>query len=244
MASLNRQHNAGDAGASLACYLPSIRHAHATPGAKRRMSARVSCDTQKFKQLCAQDENGARNLLQTAWALVLHHYTGMPEVCFGYDELDMAISARPKSETSSSSSAVTVRIDQNMLLSDFQDQLRKGKEGKYGGKGKSQLLHFNTAVMLQTRSSSSDNAPSPAAMSFPDEVILGAVLFCMLKRPLTIRLVQGARAGKIYERCFQHILGMAISRNLCFFCVHRIRDVLQHACKPSRQPDMHYSGIE
>jgi hypothetical protein len=168
-----------DAAASLACYLPSVRHAHGVAGSRRRMSSRINCDTQKIKNTFKKDEHGVRHLLQAAWALVLHHYTDMPEVCFGYDELDMAVSTRK-----SGPSSITVRVGHDMRLNDFQDRL-KGKEGKYGtplrsdihgGTSKSQL-HFNTAVVLQTRSSSA-NATSPAAlasqqaaMALPEEVI-------------------------------------------------------------------------
>ncbi|QGA19993.1 hypothetical protein EYB26_007693 [Talaromyces marneffei] len=160
--------------ASLACYLPSIRNATAPTKSKRRMCSRINCDAQKVKNIFKDDEIGAKNLLQAAWAMVLYHYTGMEEVCFGYDEFDMAVSARRPGP-----SAVKFRVDPGAQLCG----VLKGKEGKYGnslrkqadeGNAKSQL-HYNTAVMFQIRNSS-DNAFSPtalasqqAAMSLPEK---------------------------------------------------------------------------
>ncbi|KAI7968918.1 hypothetical protein EIK77_007613 [Talaromyces pinophilus] len=161
--------------ASLACYLPSVRNATATTKSKRRMCSRINCDAQKIKTIFKEDEAGAKDLLQAAWAMVLHHYTGMEEVCFGYDEFDMAVSARRPGPL-----AVRYRVDPEVQLGD----MLKGKDGKYGkalrneadgGNVKSQL-HYNTAVMLQIRNSA-DNTFSPAAlaaqqaaMSLPEEV--------------------------------------------------------------------------
>lgn len=162
--------------ASLACYLPSVRNATASNKSKRRMCSRINCDAQKIKNIFKEDETGAKDLLQAAWAMVLYHYTGMEEVCFGYDEFDMAVSARRPGPL-----AVRFRVDSEAQLGDS----LKGKEGKYGGNSvrnetdegnvKSRL-HYNTAVMLQIRNSS-DKTTSPAAlasqqvaMSLPEDV--------------------------------------------------------------------------
>jgi hypothetical protein len=169
------QHQTTGELASLACYLPSVRNATATTKSKRRMCSRINCDAQKIKNIFKEGETGAKDLLQAAWAMVLYHYTGMEEVCFGYDEFDMAVSARRPGPL-----AVKCRVNPEAQLGDF----LKGKEGTYGnllrneadeGNVKSQL-HYNTAVMLQVRNSS-DNTFSPAAlasqqaaMSLPDEV--------------------------------------------------------------------------
>lgn len=139
------------------------------------MCSRINCDAQKIKTIFKEDEAGAKDLLQAAWAMVLHRYTGMEEVCFGYDEFDMAVSARRPGPL-----AVRYRVDPEAQVGDF----LKGEEGKYGkalrnetdgGNVKSQL-QYNTAVILQIRNSV-DNTFSPvalasqqAAMSLPDEV--------------------------------------------------------------------------
>lgn len=139
------------------------------------MCSRINCDAQKLKSVFKEDESGGKYLLQAAWAMVLYHYTGMEEVCFGYDEFDMAVSARRPGPL-----AVRYRIFPEAQF----DESLKGKKGKYGkglrkeedvGNVKSQL-HYNTAVMLQIRNSS-DKTLSPAAlasqhaaMSLPDEV--------------------------------------------------------------------------
>lgn len=164
--------------ASLACYLPSVRNATATTKSKRRVCSRINCDAQKIKNVFKEDESGAKDLLQTAWAMTLYHYTGMEEVCFGYDEFDMAVSARRPGPL-----AVRYHINPEAQLRNFLTG-KEGKGGKYGralrneadeGNVKSQL-HYNTAVMLQIRNSS-DNTLSPAvlasqqaAMSLPNEV--------------------------------------------------------------------------
>ncbi|EED16046.1 nonribosomal peptide synthase, putative [Talaromyces stipitatus ATCC 10500] len=157
--------------ASLACYLPSVRNATANTKTRRRMCSRINCDAQKVKDLFKEDESGAKSLLQAVWGMVLHYYTGMEEVCFGYNEFDMAVSARRPGP-----SAVKVRVDTEAQLEGFP----KGKEGKFRGAlhietDEAMRLHYNTAVMLQIRNSS-DSKPSPAplasqqaAMSLPEE---------------------------------------------------------------------------
>lgn len=170
--------------ASLACYLPNVRNATAATKSKRRMCSRINCDAQRLKNFVKEDENGAKDLLQAAWAMVLYHYTGMEEVCFGYDEFDMAVSARRPGPL-----AVKYRINPEAQLNGSFEGT-EGKEGRYGkglrkeedeGNVKSQL-HYNTAVMLQIRKSS-DNTLSPAAlasqqaaMSLPNEVRMRTLL--------------------------------------------------------------------
>lgn len=194
--------------ASLACYLPSIRNATAPTKSKRRMCSRINCDAQKVKNIFKDDEIGAKNLLQAAWAMVLYHYTGMEEVCFGYDEFDMAVSARRPGP-----SAVKFRVDPGAQLCG----VLKGKEGKYGnslrkqadeGNAKSQL-HYNTAVMFQIRNSS-DNAFSPtalasqqAAMSLPEKVRMRISLRFL--QQIDYHPVQNSYFGQVYERRIQRL---------------------------------------
>ena len=167
--------------ASLACYLPSIRNATATAKTKRRMCSRINCDVQAIKTIFQEDETRAKDLLQAAWAMVLYKYTGMEEVCFGYDEFDMAVSVRRPGPL-----AVKYGINPEAQLGEF----LKGKQGEYGtlrSDGNEEYvksqLHYNTAVMLQIRNSS-ENTFSPAAlasqqaaMSLPEEVIMPAQSF-------------------------------------------------------------------
>lgn len=164
--------------ASLACYLPSVRDA-AVPNPKtcRRMCSRISCDAQKLRTIFMENDESAKNLIRVAWAMVLHQYTGQEEVCFGYDEFDMAVSARKPGPA-----AVKIRVDPEAKM----EEMMERRNGKYSSAGLTKLdleksksqLHYNTAVMLQIRNSAENGVGSivsssqQAVMALPDEVRL------------------------------------------------------------------------
>ncbi|KAH8701118.1 putative nonribosomal peptide synthase [Talaromyces proteolyticus] len=162
---------------SVACYLPIVRSANPATGIKRRMTSRLAFNVLAIQKIAENDQDAITSLLQSAWALVLYYYTGLTEVCFGYDEFDLAGSRqKPRS------SVARTRINDNMspreVLDDFQ-----GKDGKYGmnggingqGRLKQSQFHYNTTVTLQVRSSATNAprtaalGPSQAAMVFSEE---------------------------------------------------------------------------
>ncbi|KAL5357022.1 hypothetical protein BJX96DRAFT_135429 [Aspergillus floccosus] len=70
-----------------ACCLPRFSPS-SVDGPKRPVSMRTKSNPSQTLQLLSSWEQGHLNsLLQTAWALLLHRYTGSEEVCFGYQNL-------------------------------------------------------------------------------------------------------------------------------------------------------------
>ncbi|KAL2817816.1 hypothetical protein BJX63DRAFT_429511 [Aspergillus granulosus] len=66
------------------CCLPSF---NATPGGpKRPVSLKVkTTPAQRAKLLSAFEQNSLDPLLKSAWGLLLHRYTGIEDICFGYE---------------------------------------------------------------------------------------------------------------------------------------------------------------
>ena len=60
-------------------------------GPKRSMSLRVHSEhVQRLPQLSASDGAALPSLLRVAWSLLLRCYTGLDDVCFGYQETGLA----------------------------------------------------------------------------------------------------------------------------------------------------------
>lgn len=67
------------------CQFPRL--GTAMDGPKRPMSFRVDVDhVQLLQQLSLSDEAALPSLLHVAWGLLLRCYTGLDDVCFGYQE--------------------------------------------------------------------------------------------------------------------------------------------------------------
>jgi hypothetical protein len=68
------------------CQFPRLRTS--VDGPKRPMSFRVNPENlQKLQQLSVSDEAALPTLLRVAWGLLLRCYTGLDDVCFGYQEI-------------------------------------------------------------------------------------------------------------------------------------------------------------
>jgi hypothetical protein len=68
------------------CQFPRLRTS--VDGPNRPMSFRVNPENlQKLQQLSVSDEAALPTLLRVAWGLLLRCYTGLDEVCFGYQEI-------------------------------------------------------------------------------------------------------------------------------------------------------------
>jgi len=160
---------------SVACYLPSVRSASPTSAIPRRMSSRIVFDVQQIQAYLAHDqsETALSGLLQASWAVILHYYTGMDQVCFAYDEIDLAGAS---SKTGSFLSKA--QIHDGMILKDVVQQYT-GEQSKFrfpsdtNPQNRSTNFHYNSSVMLHQRSSPSNSAvsaTSQAAMALPEWV--------------------------------------------------------------------------
>ncbi|RAL11456.1 nonribosomal peptide synthase Pes1 [Aspergillus homomorphus CBS 101889] len=65
------------------CCLPSFGSAHAGPKRPASLRTRIS-PAQTAQLLSAWDQGQLDPLLNASWALLLHHYTGLEDICFGY----------------------------------------------------------------------------------------------------------------------------------------------------------------
>lgn len=171
MASVQRQE-------SVACYIPSVRSASPATAIQRRMSSRISFDGQQIQTYLksVQDQKVLSSIIQATWAFILHYYTGLDQVCFAYDEIDLA-----GSPTTTGKSVAKVQFHNGASLQDVLEQF-KGMEGKSRfpskthSENRSTHFHYNTTVMLHLRSSTSKfsrptvSANSPAAMALPERV--------------------------------------------------------------------------
>lgn len=179
--------------------------------------------------------------------MVLYHYTGMEEVCFGYDEFDMAGSARKPGPM-----AIKHRVNLETQLGKFL-QGKEGKEGrslrdKTGEENVKLQLQYNTAMMLQVRNTS-DNSFSPtafasqhAAMSLPDEVSVCTLI--SKSNGIDQVVVQNTDTGQVCKRGVQCLFGIQIPGHIGCFCFNCCRNILADATWSSRRKRMHYSGNE
>jgi hypothetical protein len=68
------------------CCLPSF--GATLDGPKRPVSVKAkTTPAQKAVLLSAHEHNSLDPLLKTAWGLLLHRYTGLEDICFGYERL-------------------------------------------------------------------------------------------------------------------------------------------------------------
>lgn len=163
---------------SVACYIPSVRSASPGTAIQRRMSSRISFDAQMIQTYLQNvpDQTALSSVLQATWAFILNYYTGLDQICFAYDELDLA-----GSPSNTGSSIAQAQFHDVTSLRDVLEQF-KGMEGKLQSPSKthsenrSTHFHYNTTVMLHLRSSTSNfsrptvSATSTAAMALPEGV--------------------------------------------------------------------------
>jgi hypothetical protein len=117
------------------CQFPRL--GAAVSGPKRHMSIRVPLEQQqKLQQLASSSSSSPLlpsslnqaalpSLLRAAWGLLLRCYTGQDDVCFGYQELETAVSSPSLSNSQSSSPCMPVArfvLDESMSLAKILDQ--------------------------------------------------------------------------------------------------------------------------
>ncbi|KAA8652106.1 Nonribosomal peptide synthetases (NRPS), partial [Aspergillus tanneri] len=128
--------------------------------------------SQKLQLLSAWRHENIHSLLQTAWALLLHCYTGSNDVCFGYQYFD-------SSDTGDLSTvSLTINEDDSVLA------ILQNVTGKYhliqdpGMRTVPNVVHdsymlYNTTLMIRvcdsTQNSTSAQAQSVLAIALPDK---------------------------------------------------------------------------
>lgn len=100
-------------------------------GPKRPMSLRVNLEhLKKLQQLSESDDASLPSLLRVAWGLLLRCYTGLDDVCFGYQEIGRSPVGNERPEISGPSNGMPVaRFTVNEMLS-VADTFEKAK-GEY-----------------------------------------------------------------------------------------------------------------
>ncbi|PYH46246.1 nonribosomal peptide synthase Pes1 [Aspergillus saccharolyticus JOP 1030-1] len=86
------------------CCLPRFGSGHAGPKRPASLRTRIS-PAQTAQLLSAWDQDQLDSLLKASWALLLHHYTGLEDICFGYLPSSSSSSSSSSSPPSNSSAA-------------------------------------------------------------------------------------------------------------------------------------------
>jgi hypothetical protein len=109
-------------------------------------------------------EDGSRSLsavVCAAWALSLRCYTGLTDICFGFEEVG----------TASRAEAALLRIDENMILEEIMNQCQ-GNE--CFAQDSNAQLDFNTSVLVRL-GTAVNGAKQPAGASVMPEKVSSAL---------------------------------------------------------------------
>ena len=97
-------------------------------GPRRPMSLRVNLEhVQRLQKLSASDEAALPSLLRVAWGLLLRCYTGLDDVCFGYQETGTgtASNERPRSfALANGMPAARITVDDMVSVADTLERVK------------------------------------------------------------------------------------------------------------------------
>ena len=143
-------------------------------GPTRPLSIRVDLQQAQELQRLLQNENGndlLRSSLQATWAVLLRCYTGLNEVCFGFEEVGGS-SQNDSNDELPSSPAVSLELDGDMSLEHLTHQAHTASSTPFP----SNLFQFNTSILIRhaispssIAKSSTPNTKSQSTV-MPDEV--------------------------------------------------------------------------
>jgi hypothetical protein len=118
-------------------------------GSKRAMSIRVNLEhLQRLQQLAVSEEAALPSLLRVAWGLLLRCYTGLDDVCFGYQEPGTGTAGNERPRISASINgmpAARFTVDGMVSVADALERVK----GEYI----SGLPHQNSAPSSTTKDS-------------------------------------------------------------------------------------------
>jgi hypothetical protein len=97
-------------------------------GPRRPMSLRVNLEhVQRLQKLSVSDEAALPSLLRVAWGLLLRCYTGLDDVCFGYQETGTGTAGneRPRSSAlANGTPAARFTVDDMMSVADTLERVK------------------------------------------------------------------------------------------------------------------------
>jgi hypothetical protein len=150
-----------------ACQFPRL--SASGDGPKWPMSLRVNIEhLQQLQQLSGSDEAALPSLLRVAWGLLLQCYTGLDDVCFGYQETGPGTVGQESPRTSgplNEMHAVRFNVDYMMSVADTLEKakgeyisvfscLNSVPSGTTKDSRSSERQLFDTAVVLRNLSNS------------------------------------------------------------------------------------------
>lgn len=151
------------------CHFPAT--GKQTSGLKRPLSVRVELQHLDLLHHLLKGEDGSRSLsavVCAAWALSLRCYTGLSDVCFGFDEV--GTSSRAEAATSNgpcNNRAALLHIDENMILDEIMNQCQ-GNECI--AQDSSPQHDFNTSVLVRL-GTAPNGTKQPAGTSVMSEKV-------------------------------------------------------------------------
>ena len=141
---------------SLSCHFPATgRH---TTDQKRPLSARVELQHLGLLQKVLEGENGNQSFsatIRAAWALTLRCYTGLNDVCFGFEEVGAS------SDVAGAVDLVTIlRMDENLSLDALVEQARDVQCTSPTETGPKH--QYNSALLMRYGAGASSKTPLPS----------------------------------------------------------------------------------
>ncbi|KAF2200882.1 hypothetical protein GQ43DRAFT_441131 [Delitschia confertaspora ATCC 74209] len=156
---------------SHSCYFPASGKTSAGP--TRPLSTRVDLHHAQQLQRLLDDQNGSdllRSVLQVAWAVLLRCYTGLNEVCYGFEEVGGSPGG-PYDHDGSSYPDVYLEVDGEMTLKQLIQQAHTHNTAST--LASSNTHQFNTSILIRHAAVPSSTAKaSPHSAVMTDKVSL------------------------------------------------------------------------
>jgi hypothetical protein len=179
------------------CHFPAT--GRQTSGPKRPLSVRLELQRLDLLQNLLEGDNDSRSLsavMCAAWALSLRCYTGLSEVCFGFEEVGGSLHMDTEGLGDVSGSLVAMlRIEEAMLLNDL---VRQGYDSHCISPDPSGKLDFNTSILLRSGTAAPGAKQSPNSTSVMSDKVPCHCSSCA-PQLLTTVIVSTSPAGQSSE---------------------------------------------
>ncbi|KAL3261959.1 hypothetical protein ABHI18_003269 [Aspergillus niger] len=139
----------------VSCCLPKF--GTSTHGPRRPASLRIrTSPSQTLQLLAAWDQSELDSLLKATWALLLHRYTGLEDICFGYQPI--GVDAGPRDTVTSSDTHNNIPLTFNLTITEDDSvhailrNTKKQNEAEKCGSSSSSCHSYtlcNTLLMLR-----------------------------------------------------------------------------------------------
>jgi hypothetical protein len=155
---------------AVSCQFPAT--GRPSGGLKRPLSVRLELQhPEHLQELFAQGAESLSAAVVAAWALTLRCYTGLDEVCFGFEEVGVFLNSRVAEgheDGITPSHVAILRIDPSVPFTTLVDQALD--EENIVSESRSNNAQFNTAVMVRNGSAAPQSPNKPAVLS--DKVLV------------------------------------------------------------------------